>query len=326
MKSLRETVGDLPADGVKAARKRTLSSVLWKRLDDFWRLTKWAILRWLHRSEIAAVAAAFAEEPLAAILAGYPDIPLKPVRPYLVSGLRRRDRPAAIIGHYAAAARILTAEAMVRSHTAGVRLLSLPAQAGCVTVDLMGQGGLYREAEWRLLLCLDGRPAIEMGLAIVDKRILELAGSGEILCIGVLKTVRAGEHGLADSRTLTKAMEGLRPKALLLLVAQALNDAFNLGGVFAVSNEGHVFAGDFSLRRRIKADYDGFWRESGGERVKPTLFSLPPVKAQRDPADYKPNKRAQIRRRQALEQEIAKLVREGISPFLLSARSMPETG
>lgn len=274
-------------------------------------------MRWICRREIAAVRAAFAKEPFASILAKYPDIPLKPVRAYLLNGLRRQDRPAAIIGHYRSAARIFTAKALVESHTAGICLLSLSTELGEVTVDLQGQAGLYREAEWRLVLNTNARPVVEMGLAIVERRLLHLEGSGEALWIGALKTVSAGEDGLEACRLLTKALEGLRPKALLLLVAQTLAGAFSLSGIFAASKKGHVFAGDISLRHRVKADYDLFWTECGGERVNPAIFSLPRVKAQRDPAEYKPNKRAQIRRRHLLEQEIGRRVREQVAPLLI---------
>jgi uncharacterized protein VirK/YbjX len=285
-------------------------------LDDWVRLTKWAVLRWIYRREIAAVETAFSVEPFDRILAAYPDIAVKPVRGYLMNGLRRQHRSTAVIGHYVAAARILTSKAFVESHTSGVQLAALSTPAGEITVDLEGQGGLYREAEWRLVLRDDGHPVIEMGLAIVDRQVLRLAGIGKILWIGALKTAFAGEHGLDESRTLTKAMEGLRPKALLLISAQTLAGAFGLEGIFAASNKGHVFAGDYSLRRRIKADYDRFWLESGGERVNLAIFALPATKTQRGLSEYKPNKRAQARRRQALEREIEDQIRDSVTAFL----------
>lgn len=303
-------------------RKRFRDSRLRKQLDDSWRSAKWAALRWLYQRQIAAVRLALAEEPSSQVVLKYPDIPLKPVRSYLLNGLKRRDRPAAVIGHYRAVARILTAEAVVESHTGSIRLLSLPTKAGDVTVDLQGQAGLYREAECRLVLSVGDRPIVEMGLAIVERRLLRLEGSGEVLWIGVLKTVFAGEHGLEDSRSLTKALDGLRPKALLLMVAQVLVRAFNLSGLYAASNKGHVFAGDPTLRRRVKADYDSFWLESGGKFVRPTIFELPLVKAQRNLTEYKPNKRAQIRRRHLLEQEICGRLRDGIAPLLMRGDSV----
>ncbi len=313
MELLAAKVGGLSADRLQKPIVRLPRSAFRRGLDRRLHSVKWAALLWLFKREIVAVRAAFSVEPLARILVAYPDISLKPVRPYLVGSLKRQHRSSAVIGHYTAAARIMTAEAFVESHTNSVRLMALPTNAGEITVNLTGQEGLYREAEWRLVLNLDGSAAIEMGLAIVDKRMLGLVGDGAVLWIGVLKVAVAGKRGLEVSRALTKAADGLRPKALLLLVAQTLARAFKLAGVFAASNKGHVFAGDYSLRHRIKADYDSFWEESGGVRVNPSMFCLPPTKMQRDPNEYKPNKRAQIRRRQILEREIEKRVLEAVA-------------
>ncbi|UVK51519.1 DUF535 family protein [Mesorhizobium sp. AR02] len=280
--------------------------------------TKWAALQWVFRRDIAAIRSALGVEPFAAILAQYPDIALKPVRPYLAANLARNRRSIAVVGHYTEAARLLTDTALVESHTRGHRLLAVSTVAGEVTVELTGQAGLYREGEWRLLLRLEGRPVIEMGLTIVDRSLLQLGGGGKILYIGALKSTSTGVQGLEDSRILTKAMEGLRPKTLLLLVAQTLASSLKLRGLVAASNAGHVFSRDYALRRRITADYDSFWAESGGRPIRRTMYALPLVKAQRDPADYKPNKRAQIRKRQRLEVEISRSVSEAVRPLLRS--------
>ena len=157
-----------------------------------------------------------------------------------------------------------------------------------------------------------------MALAIVDRPLLQLEGGGKVLYIGALKSTSTGAQGLEDARILTKAMEGLRPKALLLLVAQTLASSLELRGLVAASNAGHVFAGDYALRRRITADYDSFWAESGGKPIRRTMYALPLEKPQRDPADYKPNKRAQIRKRQRLEVEIARHVSKSVRPLLRS--------
>ncbi|WP_246135758.1 VirK/YbjX family protein [Mesorhizobium intechi] len=280
--------------------------------------SKWAALRWVFQRDIAAIRSALGVEPFRAILAEFPDIALKPVRPYLAASLRRIHRCAAVIGHYTAATRLLTDAALVESHTCGRHLLAMSTAAGEVTVELTGQAGLYREGEWRLLLRLEGCPVIEMGLAIVDRSLLQLGGDGKILYIGALKSTSTGVQGLEDSRILTKAMEGLRPKTLLLLVAQSLASSLKLDGLVAASNAGHVFSRDHALRRRITADYDSFWAESGGKPIGRTMYALPLVKAQRDPAGYKPNKRAQIRKRQRLEVEIARCVVESVRPLLRS--------
>jgi hypothetical protein len=221
-----------------------------------------------------------------------------------------------VVGHYTAAARLLSHAGLVESHTDGLKLAAVATPAGRVAVELTGQDGLHREAEWRLVLYLDRRPITEMGLAIVDRPLLRIEGAGEVLWIGALKSVSAGAQGLEEARILTNVMEGMRPKTLLLLVAQALARFLGLSGLFAVSNAGHVFATDYSLRRRVSADYDGFWTESGGLRAEPTMFAMPTTKAQRELSQYKPNKRARVRRRWLLEDQLTEQVREAIRPLL----------
>lgn len=287
-----------------------------RMLNGWIRTTKQAIVRRIFQREISTIKNALSADPFCRIVEAYPDIPFKPVRPYLVSGLRPAQRTAALVGHYAAAFRLLNSKAFVESHITGRRLLTLESPVGDITVDLTGQQGLYREAEWRLLLSWNGRAVVEMGIAIVDSRLLRIEGTGPVLWIGALKTVAVGAHGLDDARILTKNLAGLRPKSLLLLVAQSVAGSLRLSGVFAASNRGHVFASDITLRHRIAADYDAFWTESGGRRVRSTIFELPLAKIRRSPDEYKPNKRAQIRRRHQLEMEIERSVREALAPLL----------
>ncbi|MFD9897745.1 DUF535 family protein [Mesorhizobium sp. NPDC059025] len=305
-----------PDDPPCAALPRRKHSLPRQQLNRWIRAGKRALVRRIFWREISAINDALSAEPFCRVLQAYPEIPFKPVRPYLVSGLNPAQRAAAVVGHYAAAFRLLKTEAFIESHIAGKQLLSLQTAVGGITVDLTGQQGLYREGEWRLLASWDGRAVMEVALAIVDSRLLGLGEMGPILWIGAIKTAAAGAHGLEDARTLTKSLAGLRPKSLLLLVAQSLAGGLKLSGVFAASNRGHVFATDPGLRRRVLADYDGFWMESGGRRVAPTIFQLPPTKIRRPQNEYKPNKRAQIRRRHQLEIEIERSVHEALLPLL----------
>lgn len=305
-----------PDDPLCAAFSRRNRSTLRQHLNRRIRAAKRALVRRIFWREISAINDALSAEPFCRVLQAYPEIPFKPVRPYLVSGLKPAQRAAAVVGHYETAFRLLKTEAFIESHIAGKRLLSLETTVGEITVDLTGQQGLYREAEWRLLASWDGRAVMEAGLAIVDSRLLGLGGVGPILWIGAIKTAAAGAHGLGDARILTKNLAGLRPKSLLLLVAQCLAGGLKLSGIFAASNRGHVFATDPGLRRRISADYDSFWMESGGKRVQPAIFQLPLTKIRRSPDEYKPNKRAQIRRRHQLETEIEQSVYKALLPLL----------
>lgn len=72
----------------------------------------------------------------------------------------------------------------------------------------------------------------------MDRSLLRIKEAGEVFLIGALKSVSAGAQGLEDARGLTNAMEGMRPKTVLLFVAQVLSRSLGLSGLFAVSNAG----------------------------------------------------------------------------------------
>lgn len=275
---------------------------------------KWAVLRRLFRHDIAAVDAILRTTRFAEILRQHPDIPLKPVRDYLTVHLRRRHRALAVITHYTAAARLLSDDALIRTHTTGLRLFQLATDAGQVTVELTGQAGLYREGECRLVLLLDTRPIAEMGLALVSTSLLRLSGHGTVLWIGALKSASVGTAGSQDARILTEALEGMHPITVLLRVAQSLVRSLRLCGLIGASNAGHVFARAHSLRRRLSTDYDRFWTESGGRRAGPHLFVLPRTKAQHDLVS--PNQR--LRRRHQFETEVSRQSDEAVRGMLRS--------
>jgi len=276
------------------------------------RSAKRAILALVYRKQIAAVTQVLNAEPFTPILRASPAIATKPTRSYLRSSLSASARAQAIVGHYRAASQLLSDEGLIATHVDQVRLLTRPSEWGDITVELGWQSGLYREGEWRLLLRLSGRQAFEMSLSIVDARLVTIALTGDVLWIGALKACHA-ETGLEDARLLTKELEGIRPKSLLLFIAQTLARHFGLTGILAASNKGHVFNGHPGLRRRIKADYVRFWIESGGTSVNARTFSLPLSRPTRDISEYKPNKRSQARRRKALEEELEASVAQSLS-------------
>ena len=247
-----------------------------------------------------------------AILAQYPDIALKPVRPYLVANLARNRRSIAVVGHYTAAARLLTDTALVESHTSGHRLLAMPTAAGHVTVELTGQTGCAGRGEWRLLLSLEDIPVIEMALAIVDRPLLRLW------------------------RRWAEISFYWRPEVLVGRCARSRNqipDTDQSHGRFATENPAAADRPDVGILiqtpwpcRGIKTPVTSFrgtytscaaasqrittasGRSPGVGQYVGRCMPLPLAKAQRDPADYKPNKRAQIRKRQRLQRSKSRVM------------------
>lgn len=242
-----------------------------------------------------------------------PELLLKPVRPYMKRGLSPALRAEALLKHYMTAESLLRPEAFTEIHEGGMEILSHPTEAGLVTMVLGHQGQFYREAELNLELRLDGKPLMGLGISFADARTLRLGAPQTCLWIGILKAFDLDGQTLDQVRSLTKSLEGLRPKALLLMAAQALAQEYALEAIYAASNEGLVFASYAGLKKRVQADYNEFWTECDGEQITEFAFRLPLEKPQRDPMSYKANKRSQIRRRQTLENELTARMREHLA-------------
>lgn len=122
-------------------------------------------------------------------------------------------------------------------------------------------------------------------------------------------------HDFSDEKarivSITRAMRGMRPKALVLYALQQLALEWNMTGLQAVGNKLHIYR---SLRKRkeIQSDYDLFWTESAGVLNAEDLFDLPLTPPVRDVAEIKPNKRSMYRQRYALLEGLAPQIRVAV--------------
>ena len=155
----------------------------------------------------------------------------------------------------------------------------------------------------------------EISLALVDDTGLQLSyaqfsiiNGGRTIVIGCLQGA-ANNAGREAVRELTRQCHGLRPKNLLLSMVRAVADAFGVDEVLGVGNDRHVFAG---IADKVKADYDGFWLESGGEIADAGFYRLPPREPARNEADVESKRRSEFRRREALRREACELI---VVPF-----------
>lgn len=98
---------------------------------------------------------------------------------------------------------------------------------------------------------------------------------------------------------ITRALYGLRPKALLFYVLQQLAANWGVTRLRAVSNDMHIYR-HFQKRRAIAASYDEFWIECGGELAPDGFFDLPVAFVLRDISTIRVNKRQMYRRRYAM--------------------------
>jgi uncharacterized protein VirK/YbjX len=293
------------------------------RLPDIWnRFRMWIkfrVRRVVYRPLIRRIERGMDTPLLRRVLAGQPDLVNKPIRSYLVRGLGAFGRADALLTHYRTAEARLALAVVEQTGLSATTILCLDTGRGVVRVTLGPAGGFYRETEWVLTLTLDAVSVAAMGVTIVKPKHLGLSGEEPCLWIGIMKSMAKGSDGLDMARLATKAMLGLRPKAALLMAAQALVGALGLSGLYAVANEGRVFAGYKGLRKRVQADYDQFWEESQGERLNRYVFRLPLTKPMRDLSTYAAHKRSQIRARQQLETAIKAVLAETLRGLVADA-------
>ncbi len=66
--------------------------------------------------------------------------------------------------------------------------------------------------------------------------------------------------------------------------------------VLGIGNEAHPFAS----RKKIKADYDGFWQENGGVADTQGFYAMPVHESVRSELTVESKRRSEFRRREAL--------------------------
>ncbi|MGA7437547.1 MAG: DUF535 family protein [Luteibacter sp.] len=151
----------------------------------------------------------------------------------------------------------------------------------------------------------------ELSISLTDASGLQLSyaqfsfiNGGRAIVIGCLQGA-ANNAGREAVRELTKQCHGLRPKNLLLSMVRAIADAFGVEEVLGVGNGRHVFAG---IANKVKADYDAFWVEAGGEAADDGFYRLPPRDPIRLESDVESKRRSEFRRREALRHEACELI------------------
>jgi uncharacterized protein VirK/YbjX len=108
--------------------------------------------------------------------------------------------------------------------------------------------------------------------------------------------------------SMTRAMHGVRPKALVVFALQQLALEWECSRIRAVSDSMHIYQ-HFIRRKDIAARYDEFWLERGGKPGADDLFDLPLTATARPLTEIKVNKRQMYRRRYALMEQVAEQIR-----------------
>ena len=259
---------------------------------------------------------AWLNEPLMApAVRANPILYRKIIRPYFSAWWTKAQTLRVLREHFEFVAGRLNRGPFLESCTpGGFLLLQFTGQQGMVLqVRCVNDGKFSKEGELSLVLSSGKANVMAYSLTCVIVR----GGSGpcDTLVIGGMQGPDFG----ADKniiRDVAKALHGLRPKALLLFVAQEIAQAWQLQRIRATSNRAHISRHiDYALNRsrRPKLNYDEFWQESGGRRRADGYYDLPLGYIRRSNSEMKPNKRSLYNQRYEMLDRISVDIRARLS-------------
>ncbi len=277
------------------------------------------VARGLAQSRLSREWFALLQRPELAIVARHhPYIYCKLQRPYLNRKLDARQRLETLQRHYQfVAARFSRAEMEGVYASPGLILAKISLEdVGRFAVNLC-YGRHEKEGDLLLnLVNLDsGRALFEMSFCVTQFD----AHGGEIFVGGLQGNKSANDREAIVA--LTRAMHGLRPKALLVFALQQLAARWHIGKIRAVGDETHIYRHPHK-RKDLETSYDEFWLECGGTLADDGMFDLPVEFVPRDISTLKPNKRQMYRRRYVLLADIAAQILAAGSPAVDSARNL----
>jgi len=249
-----------------------------------------------YRQEFLALKGVFDSQELTEVLRLSPAILEKPFSPYVRLAWDVTERHELIAEHFLILKNLFGERAADIYKPEGYKLFELICQENKrYTVELFP--GYQNEGSIGIRLC-DNQKREVYALS------LQFSGKEEYSCyIGALQ----GPNDRVPERqrtivSLTRAMHGLRPKALMLEALYMVADSIGISNLYGVSNSGHIYnASVYSKKKRdaIHFDRDQMWREYHAEKVSDCLFQFPPSPRRKDIASLKANKRSMYRKRYA---------------------------
>ena len=193
----------------------------------------------------------------------------------------------------------------------GMTLAQLDLDRGQKARIRIGSDAQFRkEGEISMFLELDGvdGPVTGLAFSLVQDR-------GWIALIGGFQGRKGGDE--ETIKLATKAMHGLRPKNLMVLLIQELAQTLGIPTLRGVGNSVQVFRARMNNPlvpvRKIRFDFDALWTEVGGELGADGWFGLPLSTPRRSPDQIKPNKRSMYAKRYVLLDDLCHQIRRNLA-------------
>lgn len=273
---------------------------LWLRSLMSWRSTQ----VWLNRCAVS---------PLHDLVQRHPTALERMHRPFLHTRFSPRERLMASLDHHALTQQRVPQLAARIAAVGSATIASFAVGAERWHVSLESIEQFQKEGDWTLCI----RDARDQRIVSCTFSLAYLGGKVRRprLCIGSVQGPNNSINGRELFRALTKRWYGLRPKVLVIYLAQCVAAALDAGGTFIVSKQAHIYANwRYCLRkRRVAADYDRLSMECGALARWNGWFVLAP------PARYLAERQgddtgnATRRKRYALRSALAAQIRHSVT-------------
>jgi uncharacterized protein VirK/YbjX len=255
--------------------------------------------KWMHHWNSAAQFSEMARST--------PSVLKKIYRPYLTQQLSCQDRLDILTSHYAFILRHGLSDIISRASKSPVLLSQFEGKSKNIyQIELAAITVMEREGELVLQLVSEGIVLFSVAFTFFDH-----AGS-RIIALGCLQGGRSADS-LDRIRFATRDMFGLRPKTLMVRLAQQIGTHFACDDMLLVGNKNRVVTQP--LRKGIVfADYDTTWTELGAAQRLDGDFKLPCNKlTEPDLQAIASSKRSEAKKKFALLSTVSKLTCEGFS-------------
>ena len=230
-------------------------------------------------------------------VARYPYLALKPLRSYLSCRWTVARRLQCIAYTYRLLGFVAPGWLSRINQSGGFELLRIDASFDSLTVRLCRDHRFRKEGEFVLALHNASSESRIMSLAFA----FESTSHGTVCRIGA---IQGHTDAREEIRNVTKALHGLRPKALLVALMQTLARELGCSAIQGVSLAIHPHARKYLVSghgdRELHFDYDHTWSELGGEPRPDGWFNLPLSPHRRSRSDIPARKRASYQRRYEL--------------------------
>jgi len=234
------------------------------------------------------------------IVKNHPCLYHKLQRPYLTWTLNTTQRLKVLKHHYQFVLAQFPKSMLEDVYAScGKSLVELPIEEIGVLELSLGCSGKQKEGD--IIISLRNKTT-GVHLASLSFSILKYEIDRKEIFIGGLQGDQKASKEMVVS--ITRALHGLRPKALLVYTLQQLAVDWGITHLRAVSDAQHIYR-HFQKRREVAASYDEFWMDCGGTLAQDDFFDLPVSFAARDISTIRVNKRQMYRRRYAMLAEIS---------------------